>query len=447
MKFGGTSVADSSAIMRVVGIVKTRLEYKPVVVVSALSQVTNILTEISKLAEEGNISDCNVKIKNLRERHIGICSELFGADKKRFSKAQNEISQILKSLIEVIKAISFLREISEKRRAWIIALGEQLSNILIDHALNHNGIACNKIDAREFIITDNNYLKGKADINIIEEKAPPIINSSFQGYSVVLTQGFISSTKNGEPSLLGREGSDLTATLIGNAMEVDFIEIWTDVDGIRTADPRMVDKTRSISEMSFDVAEELSFFGAKVLHPLTIEPARMKNIPVKVLNSKDLSLNGTLILHNESVQNKGIKSVTSKENIIALRVISNKTVSSGDFLEKLFRTLNKSEIIPDIVAISQASVELTFEGQVEIDKLVSELSVFSNVSVDNSRAQITIVGEDLKVTEGIMKIIFEHMENISIELISGGASTNNISFLVGKENLNEILKTLHSKLF
>ncbi|MEZ4908570.1 MAG: aspartate kinase [Saprospiraceae bacterium] len=447
MKFGGTSVADSSGISRVIEIVRSRLDNKPVVVVSALSQVTNILTSICELSSSGDLTECNNLIEKLRERHLSICSELFGEDKERYLMAENEIDELLISLNKVLNATSFLREVSEKRQAWIISLGEQLSNILVHHAINHNGIKCNKIDARKFIITDDNHLNGKADLKLIAEKAPAEILKAFENYDTVLTQGFISSTKNGESSLLGREGSDLTATLIGNVIDAEYIEIWTDVDGIRSADPRIIENTKSISEMSFEVAEELSFFGAKVLHPLTIAPAKLKNIPVKVLNSKNTSLSGTIIIQKESISNKGIKSITSKENIVFIRIKSKNTITANDFLENIFRNLNKFQIITDIISISQTNIGFTLENKVKYENFCKNISGFSDIVIDDTKSQITIAGEDLKHIPGIIKSIFENLEHINFDLISGGSSDNNISFLVDSEKLNSVLKTLHTKLF
>lgn len=447
MKFGGTSVADAPAIKRFIGIVRSRLDQKPVVVVSALSKVTNILTEICVKSAEGNYERVVELIEKLELRHTGLSEELFGNDNDRLQLAVIEIKSLLSSIKEVTKAISFLQEISDKRQAEIIGTGELLSNIVINHALNNAGIKCNKIFAREFIFTDNNYLKAKADQEMIIKKAPGLIDLAFKDFQIVLTQGFISTARDGNPSLLGREGSDLSATLIGMAIGAQMIEIWTDVDGIHTTDPRRVENTHSISEMSFNVAEELSVFGAKVLHPLTIEPARKKNIPVKVLNSRDASLQGTLIIDHESVENRGIKSITCKENVVVINIKSNESLSPHDFLNTLFRVLNKYKIKIDLASISQNNVELSFEDLFPLEDLIKEICVFSAIFVNNSKSQITVVGEDLKNSKGMMKNIFDCMEDFTVEMVTGGSSDNSISFLVEKDQLNKIMQVLHDKLF
>ncbi len=447
MKFGGTSVADAPAIRRFIEIVRTRLDKKPVVVVSALSQVTNILTDVCSKAAEGdynNVVDLTLMVKT---RHLNLCKELFGSNKDKLSKASAEIDKMLSGLLDVTKAVSFLREISDRRQAEIIGMGELLSNIVVHHALNNEGIICNKILARDFIITDNNYLKGRADHKQIKIKAPSLIKKAFKDHQVVLTQGFISTAKDGFPSLLGREGSDLTATLIGMAIDAELIEIWTDVDGIHTTDPRRVKNTKSITQMSFEVAEELSFFGAKVLHPLTVQPARSRNIPVKVLNSKNPSGQGTLILDADAVSQKGIKSVTCKENITLVYIVSDKSLATHDFLNSVFRIFNKYRTLIDRISISESCVALAIDNLSEPENLKEELGQFANITLINDKSQVSIVGEELRETRGVMKKIFACMENFAIDMISAGGSDINISFVVNRDDLDKVLQILHDELF
>ena len=447
MKFGGTSVADAPAINRFIGIVKTRLENKPVVVVSALSQVTNILTEICSRAANGEYSSVVDLIEKLRSRHIGLCEELFGTDKTRLNEAAREIENLLSSLREMTKAISFLCEISDRRQAEIIGMGELLSNIVVHNALNNSGVRCNKVYAREFIITDNNYLKGKADQNSINLKTPAVIEKAFAGHQIVLTQGFISTAKDGFPSLLGREGSDLTATLIGMALNAEMIEIWTDVDGIHTTDPRKVTNTKSITQMSFEVAEELSFFGAKVRHPLTIQPARSRNIPVRVLNSRNPDNPGTLILDAGTVSEKGIKSVTCKENITLLNIVSDKSLSTHDFLNSVFRIFNKYRVLIDLISISESGIAVAVESFTDIENITEELEHFSKTNIHFDKSQVSVVGEELRETKGIMKKIFSCMDNFSVDMISAGGSDINVSFVVSRHDLSNVMQTLHDELF
>jgi aspartate kinase len=262
-----------------------------------------------------------------------------------------------------------------------------------------------------------------------------------------LTHGFISSTSNGEPSLLGFEGSDLTATLIGMAMDAEKVEIWTDVDGIQTSDPARIKNTKSISQMSFEVAEELSFFGAKVLHPLTISPARIKNIPVLVLNSHRPGNPGTLITGIRDIKEKGVKSISCKRDILTLTITPlNNNVLNG-FLNSVFRVLNRYGLEPDIVSISRENIGMTIESKEIIQKAIEEIKTFAQLLVENDKSQISIVGEGLKNKRGLMKKIFECMENYSVSMITGGSSENNISFVVQRERLDEIMQLLHDKLF
>lgn len=447
MKFGGTSVADSSAVERLCGIVSKKLAQKPVIVVSALSRITNDLTEICNLSASGNYQESLEIISRIRTRHLAMCKELFGADQDKMNHATSEIDALLNPLSEIVKAVSFLGEISIKKMAWIIALGEQLSNIIVDNALNHMGIKCKRVDARDFIITDNNYLKAKAEISSIKEKTSPVIEAAFHGQDVVLTQGFIARAKDGSTSLLGREGSDLTATLIGMALGAEVIEIWTDVDGIRTTDPREVQGTKSIPEMSFDVAEELSFFGAKVLHPLTIQPARLANIPVKVLNSANPDSEGTLIIRNEAVKKKGIKSISFKEKINLLIFFSNKHLFELDFINAIFRLLSKYNIKPDIIVISESKIMVSTESEYDSELIVEEIADYGTFTKVNNKSQITIVGEELDSIPGTFDRIFSSLKDINIDMVSFGASPNNISFVVERKELKSTLQSLHDHIF
>lgn len=447
MKFGGTSVADAPAIKRLADIVISRIEKKPVVVVSALSKITRTLNEICDIASSGNRIGALELLQSIKNRHIELSNELLAENAEYISMAEKEIYQLTERLQQVLEAVSFLAEVSDMKRAWILSIGEQLSNIIVFYALNNAGIRCNRADARQFIITDNQYLRANADMDMINQKTPPVINYAFDSHDVVLTHGFISSTRQGEPSLLGFEGSDLTATLIGMAMDAEKVEIWTDVDGIQTSDPALIKNTKSISQMSFEVAEELSFFGAKVLHPLTIYPARTRNIPVYVLNSRNPGSSGTMITGAEIVREKGIKSISYKRDILSLTIIPvNDPVLSG-FINSVFRVLNRYDLAPDLVSISRENIGMTFENKYNIQKALVEIGTFAQLHSDNLSSQISIVGEGLKKQKGLMKKVFTCMENYTVSMITGGGSENNISFVVEREKLDEIMQLLHDKLF
>ncbi|MDD4638844.1 MAG: aspartate kinase, partial [Bacteroidales bacterium] len=273
MKFGGTSVEDAAAISRLVEIVGRRVDKKPLIVVSALSGVTSDLYRISSLAPAGEDSGVAEMIKVIKERHLTVLNELIPENSPSKEEACSQIVRLADQLEEIVKVVGILSELSERSLARIVSHGELLSSTLIWGVLKERGYSCKYLDARQFIVTNNNYLKADPIVDIIKTRVPEIISPLAEQYDLLITQGFISSTADGINTVLGRGGSDYSASLLGMALGVREIEIWTDVDGVHTADPRYVKGTRSISELSFEEAAEMAYFGAKVLHPSTILPA------------------------------------------------------------------------------------------------------------------------------------------------------------------------------
>jgi len=447
LKFGGTSVTDAAAIERVISIVKSKLDLTPVIVVSALSKVTDTLYKIAEHAGKGERNNANQLIASLTERHISLCQDLFGDDTKKICEAKKEIESITSRLTEKINAITVLGELSERCKASIVAQGEILSSFVISSALNHSNVRTKLVDARELIYTDDNYMRGEPDIKKILEEVPKVINREFEGYEAIITQGFISSTKNGVTTILGRGGSDYTASLIGMAIKASEVEIWTDVDGILTADPGKISNSKKVNVISFEEAAELAHFGAKVLHPLTIQPAIEKNIPVRILNSRLADAPGTLILGDSKIP-PGAKSISYKENIIVLNLFSTSMVNSYGFLHKLFRLFDKYHIPVDLISTSEANVSLTIEEEYELNDLIlSELSTFSTVSIEKNKSQVSVIGKELNSCTGVCNRIFCSLSDFKISMISQGASAINLSFVVERTDLDDIITALHRELF
>ena len=321
MKFGGTSVANFEAITRAIFIIGGRLDQKPVVVVSALSKVTDLLYRISDAAASRNVAETKQLMGELRTRHVNLASDLLEQSPALKENAVGRVNAICDSLEELVNAVCAVGELSDRNKAIIISNGELLSSTIICFVMNAKGIRTNFVDARKMMITSNEYLKAEPDVNEITSRVPGIIDEAFKGMDAVITQGFIGSNHSGEQTVLGRGGSDYSASLIGMSIDAERIEIWTDVDGVRSADPRKVENTKYLEKISFEEAAEMAHFGAKVLHPLTIEPAVKKNIPIYVLNSMNPSGKGTAILRNELIDD-GVKSVSFKENIRVINIFS-----------------------------------------------------------------------------------------------------------------------------
>ena len=445
MKFGGTSVANFEAITRTIFIIGGRLDQKPVVVVSALSKVTDLLYKISDAAAAKDLPQTRELLCQLRKRHIDLTEELLAQSMLK-EEAVARVNELCDSLEGIAMAVCSLGELSDRNKAVIISTGEYLSSTIISYAMNAKGIRTKWIDARTMMITSESYLKGEPDMDAIAATVPGVVADAYQGMDAVITQGFVGVTSEGRPTVLGRGGSDYSASLIGMAVDAEKIEIWTDVDGVRTADPRYVPNTKSLEQISFEEAAEMAHFGAKVLHPLTIEPAVRKNIPIYVLNSMNPSGKGTAILRNELIED-GVKSVSFKENIRVINIFSTKMINTSGFLRRVFEIFSESKVSVDLISTSEANISVTVDASQNIDAVVAELSEFADVIVDDDKSQVSVIGKNIVKLNGMLKKTFTPLKKCNVYMISQGASFVNISFVVDREELNEVVCGLHHHLF
>lgn len=455
MKFGGTSVADSTAISRTIEIVRGKLEERPIVVVSALSKVTDLLYKIADRAKDRDRNGASELLAQLRARHITLAEELINTDVCSASEqdcgamledAKSRINAICNRLEHFVDAVCELGELSDRSKAVIIGNGEYLSSNIICLAMNARGIRTRLMDSRKMIITDGTFLKGEPQTEKISGRVNAEVNAEYTDCDAVITQGFVSATEDGEPTVLGRGGSDYTASLIGMAVGAVRIEIWTDVDGVKTADPRKVENTKSLERISFEEAAEMAHFGAKVLHPMTIEPAVRKNIPIYVLNSMNPDGKGTVILQN-SLINDGVKSVSSKENILVINIFSTKMINVAGFLMSVFEIFSRNKVSVDLISTSEANISVTVDASQDIDKVIEELSAFADVYVDRDKAQVSVIGKNLDNVTGILEKTFAPLHDYRIYMISQGASYVNISFVVDRAVMDDVVSLLHRSLF
>lgn len=445
MKFGGTSVANFEAITRTIFIIGGRLDQKPVVVVSALSKVTDLLYRISDAAASKDLPQTRDLLCQLRKRHVDLTEELLAQSMLK-EEAVARVNELCDSLEGIAMAVCSLGELSDRNKAVIISTGEYLSSTIISYAMNAKGIRTQWVDARTMMITSESYLKGEPDMDAIAAKVPGVIAQAYEGMDAVITQGFVGVTSEGRPTVLGRGGSDYSASLIGMAIDAEKIEIWTDVDGVRTADPRYVQNTKSLEQISFEEAAEMAHFGAKVLHPLTIEPAVKKNIPIYVLNSMNPSGKGTAILRNELIED-GVKSVSFKENIRVINIFSTKMINTSGFLRRVFEIFSESKVSVDLISTSEANISVTVDATQNIDAVVEELSEFADVIVDDDKSQVSVIGKNIVKLNGMLKKTFTPLKKCNVYMISQGASFVNISFVVDREELIEVVRDLHHHLF
>ena len=451
MKFGGTSVADCAAISRTIEIIRKRLPERPVVVVSALSKVTDLLYRISDEAKKRNFEEASALLEQLRSRHLTLAKELISQsasiDKESILEdAQRRVNEICDKLSHFIEAVCALGELSDRSKAVIIGNGEYLSSNIICCAMNARGISTRLMDSRKMIITNADFLKGEPKQDLISIKVNAEVSSHYTDCEAVITQGFVSATEDGEPTVLGRGGSDYTASLIGMAVGAQRIEIWTDVDGVKTADPRKVEGTQSLERISFEEAAEMAHFGAKVLHPMTIEPAVKKNIPIYVLNSINPDGKGTVILQNSFIDD-GVKSVSSKENILVINIFSTKMINVAGFLMSVFEIFSRNNVSVDLISTSEANISVTVDASQNVDNVIRELSSFADVYVDRDKAQVSVIGKNLDNVTGILEKTFAPLSDYRIYMISQGASYVNISFVVDRTALDKVVSLLHRSLF
>ena len=445
MKFGGTSVANFEAITRTIFIIGGKLDKKPVVVVSALSKVTDLLYRISDAAASRNEAETRELLAQLRKRHTDLAGELLAQSVLK-DEAVAKVNEICDNLDSIAMAVCSLGELSDRNKAIIISNGEYLSSTIIAYAMNSKGIRTKWVDARSMMVTNNSYMKAEPDMTAIMERVPGVIADAYDGMDAVITQGFIGVTKDGEPTVLGRGGSDYSASLIGMAVDAERIEIWTDVDGVRTADPRKVQNTKYLEKISFEEAAEMAHFGAKVLHPLTIEPAVRKSIPIYVLNSMNPSGKGTAILRNEFIED-GVKSVSFKENIRVINIFSTRMINTSGFLRRVFEIFSESKVSVDLISTSEANISVTVDAAERIEPVVEQLSEFADVIVDDDKSQVSVIGKNIVRLNGMLKKTFTPLKKCNVYMISQGASFVNISFVVDREELSEVVQDLHDHLF
>lgn len=453
MKFGGTSVGSAEAITRLIEIVRTKVDRVPIVVVSAFSGITDGLYQVCSSLEIGDMEAVQGYVEEIRGRHVRVLGEILDI----YPEAENHfaeeyvaalefINDNLEELMDLAHLVHGLGELSDRSRVRIISVGEILSSYLIWVALNHSSLHTTLVNARDMIITDEHSMKGAPLMDCIAEKVPERILPALEKSEVVITQGFLASTSSGHASVLGRGGSDYTASLIGCALGAEEIEIWTDVDGIFSADPHRVPGAKSLRLMSFEEAAEMAQFGAKVLHPSTILPAVEKNIPVRVLNSKNPDHEGTIILQGDSVP-AGIKSISFKERITVMNIFSTNMIDAFGFLEKVFEVFGRHKVSVDLISTSEANVSLTIDEDQPVERIVEELSGFSEVKIEKDKSQVSVIGKGLMGVKGLFSKVFSILEEDRIYMVSQGASAINLSFVIERDSLWNIVNRLHYNLF
>lgn len=446
MKFGGTSVEDAKAIKNLTEIVKKELPRKPIVIVSACSGITNQLLQTANSAAEGKKEEALNLVASIESRHKKIVKDLFEGDIQRF--LTKHLGVITEELAALVNGVVVLGELTNRSLDTFASYGERMSSFIIHHYFESQKLKSFWVDARSFMITDDQFTKAIPQFDIVERKLREIIHPKVNNGYVVISQGFIGSTVQGVTTTIGRGGSDYSAAIIGALLDAEDIQIWTDVDGILSSDPSVVKDAKKIKVMSFNEAAELAYFGARVLHPETILPAVKKNIPVRVLNSKNPSSSGTLIVAKPKTDKRCIvKSIAYKEGITMISIVSTRMFLATGFLENVFDVFHKYQTVVHTVATSEVSVTATIDNVKNLSHIIKELKQFATVSVSDKKAIICIVGDNLRNTPGLAVRMLSAITDVNINMISQGASEINLSFVVDEDQVDDAVLRLHKELF
>lgn len=445
MKFGGTSVQDETAISRAIEAVSNHLERGPVVVLSAMGQTTNQLLRIADLAHRGDVEAAQTVRRELEEHHYSVARRLLSG--QRLAETEEQLGRFFQEISNMIQGLYLLGECTPRSRDAIASFGERMSTFIFAQALHEKDCPPALFDSRELIRTDDNFtqaavLQGISFENV-RGKIPPVIQ---QGKIAVL-QGFIGSTLDGITTTIGRGGSDYTASLVGAALNVEDIQIWTDVPGILTTDPRMVPEAFKIKVISFDEASELAYFGAQVLHPSALLPAISRNIPVHVCSSSHIYQPGTFISAQSVPSQTPVKAIACKKGITIVNVHSTRMLLAHGFLRRIFEVFERHQTVVDVVSTSEVNVSLTIDSTERLGAILQDLKAVGDVHVEPGTAIICVVGDNVKYTPGIAARIFRSLDTINVQMISQGASEINVTFLVKEDRMEEAVRRLHAEFF
>jgi len=443
MKFGGTSVADASALENVARIVVSHRDAAPVVVVSAMSGVTDALLASTRMAIERTAATAIDSLHDTFARHRVAAEQLLSRENAGpfldyLDVAATQISQLLHQTDA---------EDAKATQDAIVSFGELLSSRLLAEVLQHRGVTARQVDPRECIVTDDEYTCAAPLMTETFAKTRASLLPLIEQQIIAVVGGFVGATKNGATTTLGRGGSDYTAAILGAALGSEEIQIWTDVTGVLTADPRVVPNAQTVERLSYSEAAELAYFGAKVLHPKTIQPAIEDRIPVRICNSRRPDERGTLVGPQTETAPRTIKAIAHKTGVTTVQITSARMLGAYGFLRALFEVFERHRTVVDVVTTSEVSVSLSLDDDSSLAAIVADLEQLGTVRVEKGRAIICVVGEGLRGTPGIAAHVFSTISDINVTLISQGASSINFTFAIEETRVAEAVGRLHEAFF
>ena len=445
LKFGGTSVQDAAAMNRVAAIVRSKGGNKSVVVTSACAGITNNLVQCAQFCTETNYDDALEIVHEIGKRHIAILNDLSSPQSEHF--CGERLNSLIGELEQIVHGTRLLGETTPRTVDTILSFGERLSSILLTTAFREAGLNAVTADSRKFIITDGTHGAARPLTQEIETHVENGLLDLLEEYDIVIAQGFIGSTLSGITTTIGRGGSDHSAALIGGAIDAPEIQIWTDVDGIMTADPRLVPNARAVPQMGFTEARELAWFGAKVIHPDTILPAVRKKIPVVIKNSTAPDHTGTTIYPDGYDVPAGVHSLTMKRDIILVELTVNDPTEDWSIIDRAIRTFTQQDIPVECAVIAEAQAIVAVSESAWNDKLRAGLESLCSLSLRKQIVLLCMIGSGLRATPALLSQPFAALADIPLRLVAAGSSDHIVLAAIDQESANDALIALHTALF
>jgi aspartate kinase len=450
MKFGGTSVADAEAMGRVIGIVKGQIESNPndrppVVVVSAMSKVTDRLVETSRLAGAGDADGAARILAELLDRHVSVASALVAGD--ALAEVTARLAADFGDQTAAVRALAAQGDVPPRAYDALVAMGELASSRMVAAAFVAQGVRAVWVDARAVLVTDDEHTAAFPDMEATARRSKELLGTRLAAGEVPVIGGFIGATPGGVTTTLGRGGSDYSAAIFGACLGVEEIQIWTDVDGMLTADPRVVSQPRLVPELSFAEASELAYFGAKVLHPSTILPAVAQNIPVRILNSRRPEVRGTIITAEGRSGGATLTALACKRGVTVVDITSTRMLMAHGFLRRLFEVFERFKTPVDVVTTSEVSVSVTVDNPRRLGDIVGQLRSFAEVTCDPDMAIVCAVGEKLRTDPTMFGRAVTALDRIPLRLVSQAGSRRNITFVIRDGDVQPAMSRLHDAFF
>ena len=445
MKFGGTSIADAAAVERVSEIIRDRLVFQPVVINSAMGKTTRNLLDIAHLSKSGQASEAQKKLEEIITYHLTLGKAVIAEYES--SPTRDILNGYFDELHKLLNGMAVLQDLTPRSLDRFLSYGERISTAIMTQALRERGLPAILLDARQFVITDDRFGHARPLETLCVEKIRHHVLPVLEAEEVPVIQGYIGATQEGVVTTLGFEGSDFSASLIGAAIGASDIQIWKDVTGIMTADPAIVPQAKTIKQLTFDEAAELTFFGAKVLHPDAIEPARKRGIPVHVCNSKNAQAACTRVDESAGHTTTPVQSITYKKPVSLLRIVSNRSLPSHEFLKTVFDKFDRERLAPHAVSITETSIRMAIVDGKALDHVCEDLEQIASVERIEQMGMVTLVGENLKKGKDLFRSILSELGNVSAEMLVDRASPINMTLVIPEDAVEKVVQQYHAYFF